>query len=268
MQLSDFISFHAPAFEADEIRHNLILGIMTRFQSLTDRSGLATWSLGAPGECAVKTPGHPIIFGNLSAEQCRDFAQVTRALDYPGVVGGESALRFVEFARELGVEFSQTIAQDLKVLTTDPVAPDILGFARKATPGDFDVFRDWTLAFIREAVPSDPLPEDAALKETLNRGRHWFWIVDNEPVSMAAIARRTKKAASINSVFTPPDRRGNGFAGAITATVARAIFAEGRPAACLYVDRSNPASSRCYAKLGFQPYCENWHIIRDSPASL
>ena len=29
MQLSDFISFHAPAFEADEIRHNLILGIMT-----------------------------------------------------------------------------------------------------------------------------------------------------------------------------------------------------------------------------------------------
>jgi predicted GNAT family acetyltransferase len=40
------------------------------------------------------------------------------------------------------------------------------------------------------------------------------------------------------------------------------IFSEGRKTACLYTDLRNPASNRCYAKLGFRPVCESWHMVR------
>ena len=84
---------------------------------------------------------------------------------------------------------------------------------------------------------------------------------------MAAIARRTKNAASINAVYTSPDNRNKGFAGAVTAAVARVILSEGRGTACLYTDLRNPASNRCYAKLGFRPVCESWHMVRGAPAA-
>ena len=72
---------------------------------------------------------------------------------------------------------------------------------------------------------------------------------------MAGIMRRTRHAAAIAGVYTPPRVRGRGYAGSVTAAVVDAIFAEGRNTACLYVDLRNPYSSRCYAKIGFTPVC-------------
>jgi predicted GNAT family acetyltransferase len=92
--------------------------------------------------------------------------------------------------------------------------------------------------------------------------RYWLWFYGDKPVAMAAIARRTRRAASINSVFVPNEYRNQGFGAAITAYVARQIFREGRAAACLYVDVENKASMRCYAKLGFRRICDSWLIIR------
>jgi predicted GNAT family acetyltransferase len=46
------------------------------------------------------------------------------------------------------------------------------------------------------------------------------------------------------------------------AAVVEAVFAEGRTTACLYSDLRNPASNRCYAKIGFKPVCQAWHYLR------
>jgi predicted GNAT family acetyltransferase len=85
---------------------------------------------------------------------------------------------------------------------------------------------------------------------------------EDKRVSMAAITRRTRTTAFINSVYTPPQFRNNGFGAAVTAFVVREIFGEGRGAAGLYTDLRNPASNRCYAKLGFVTVCKSWLIIR------
>jgi RimJ/RimL family protein N-acetyltransferase len=259
----DFIAFHEAALEADEIRHSLLLSMIGRLRSSPEPSNILTWTLGGAGECAMQAYGHPIIFGNLSQEQCRGLAEITKDKDYPGVVGpDETAIEFAEYARGLGLEFSEGVPQQIQVLRTDPAAPKVPGFARHASPDDFEIFNAWTIAFIREAVPNDPIPTASALRATLEQGRHWFWIADGKAVSMAAIARKTKGAATINSVFTPPEHRNQGFAGAVTAAASRQIFSQGRSAVCLYTDLRNPASNRCYAKLGFLPICNSWHIIR------
>ena len=70
--------------------------------------------------------------------------------------------------------------------------------------------------------------------------------------------------AAISAVYTPPAQRGRGYAGSVTAAVAERIFAEGKAAACLYTDLRNPASNRCYAKIGFKPVCDAWHYARQA----
>jgi RimJ/RimL family protein N-acetyltransferase len=193
--------------------------------------------------------------------------------DFPGVVGnGDTALWFAERAHQLGVEFIEKIPQDIQALRMPCQVPSVPGFPRQPSPKDFGLFRAWIHAFIREAIPSDPVPSDDALMTDLRSRRHWLWIYEDKPVSIAAITRRTRTTAFINSVYTPPQHRNNGFGAAITAIVAREIFSEGRSAAGLYTDLRNPASNRCYARLGFVTVCKSWLIIHskkrpESPVS-
>jgi predicted GNAT family acetyltransferase len=100
------------------------------------------------------------------------------------------------------------------------------------------------------------------LEKMAGEGRHTFWVVAGEPVAMAGIARRTRSAGAISAVYTPPPMRGRGFAGSVTASVAERLFAEGKSAVCLYTDLRNPASNRCYARIGFEPYCDSWVYLR------
>jgi predicted GNAT family acetyltransferase len=74
-------------------------------------------------------------------------------------------------------------------------------------------------------------------------------------------------SAAIAGVYTPPELRGRGYAGSATAAVVELIYAKGRKSACLYTDLRNPASNRCYEKIGFKPYCESWFFPqKESPA--
>lgn len=263
MQPLDFAGFHEAALEADEIRHSLLLSIIRLLRANPGQSGIKTWTLGAPGACAAQTPGYPIVLGNLSRAECHALAEMMSDTEYPGVVGtADTPLWFSERARQLAVEFSEIIPQQIQALLMTRQVPSVPGIPLQLSPKDFRLLKAWTHAFIREAIPSDPVPSDDALMSDLRSRRHWLWTYEGKPVSMAAIARRTKRAAFINSVYTPPEHRNRGFGEAITAIVVREIFNEGRSAACLYSDLRNHASNRCYAKLGFQPVCNSWLVLR------
>jgi len=262
MQLAEFISTHVPALEQNEVRHNLILGLLARMASVPNPQ-LMTWTLGGPGACAIKTPGRPIILGDLTRGQCRNLAEDTRDLDYPGVVGLDLAPKwFTERAAELGLSFAEPIPQRIHELRACPVHPSSRGCPRDGTVADGPLFADWLMAFSREAVPHEPVAPRAEVEKMAGSGRYLFWVVDGEPVSLAGIARRTRNAAAIAPVYTPPALRGRGYAGAITATLAGRLLAEGRAAVCLYTDLRNPASNRCYARIGFTPVCDAWVYLR------
>src|SRR5580704_4276909 len=262
MELQEFVDFHRPALERDEVKYNLILGLLGRMLE-TEQSNVQLWTIGAPGECAMQTPGYPLILGRLTAVQCKAFAEATLSLDYPGVVGLDPvASLFVERANELGVKFQEPIPQTIQALQSRPVYPDIGGAARLVGRGDVALFSQWLLAFFQEAVPHEPVPPRDRLESTAAAGNYHFWIVDGEPVAMAGIVRRTRHTAAIAGVYTPPTLRNRGYGGAATAATAEAVFAEGRTAACLYTDLRNPASNRCYAKIGFKPLCRAWHYLR------
>lgn len=264
MNLRDFAQFHVPALEADEVRFNVQIGIITA--AVEEKpSGFCHWTLGAPGHCATQTPGRAILLGNLDRSECRELAQVVRGLDYPGVVGSdETAHWFAEHAAEMGAKFEDPIPQRIHVLSGPPCYPNADGSPRAVGVADAPLLFDWLAAFQREAVPNDPPPEQANAEKFAASGRFLFWTRDDRPVSIAAIARRSRQTASIAPVYTPPEQRGRGYGGSVTAAVADRAFAEGKTAVCLYTDLRNPISNRCYAKIGFRPYCDSSHYIRMS----
>jgi predicted GNAT family acetyltransferase len=113
-----------------------------------------------------------------------------------------------------------------------------------------------------EAVPHDPVPSREELERVAGEGRYTFWIAEGRPVSMAGMVRRLRNSAAITGVYTPPELRGRGYAGSVTAVVVERIFAEGKTIACLYTDLKNPFSNRCYTKVGFKPVCTSLHFYR------
>ncbi len=130
MQPREFAAYHLPALEHDEVRHSLIVAVLGLLAA-ENPPELQWWSLGEPGQCAIKAPGYPIVLGDVNAAQCHALAEATCSLDYPAVVGAdESARWFVERASELGVTFLEPIPQQIQVLRDKPVYPGVPGDAR------------------------------------------------------------------------------------------------------------------------------------------
>lgn len=262
MTLRDFAQFHVPALEADEVRFNVQIAIITAAAEETP-AGFSYWTLGAAGHCATQTAGRAILLGNLDRRECRELAAMLSDRDYPGVVGiDETAHWFAEEATEKGAIFDPPIPQRIHVLFGPPTYPATDGSSRAVEPADEPLLFEWLLAFRDEAVPHDPPPERAAVEKMARSGRFRFWLNDDRPVSLAAISRRLRRTAGIAPVYTPPQHRGRGYGGSVTAAVADQAFAEGKDSVCLYTDLRNPISNRCYANIGFRPYCESFHYVR------
>jgi RimJ/RimL family protein N-acetyltransferase len=262
MTFQDFAAFHAPALEADEVRFNVPLSIIAAALANLP-ADLRYWTLGGPGACAIEWPGRPIQLAALDEAACKKLARETQGLSYAGVAGaGDTARWFVEEASALGLVFPHSIPLSIQALTRPPIYPSAAGAPRMATEADAHTLLAWIGEFHREAVPHDlpPLLEKI-VKDTVG-GRYLLWTVDGEPVSLAGFARSLKTTRGIAPVFTPKDKRGRGYAGAVTATLCERIFAEGKTSACLYTDLRNPISNRCYAKIGFRQHCVAWDYIR------
>ena len=201
------------------------------------------------------------MLADLTQVQCHALAEATVGLEYPGVVGpDQTPLWFAQRSQELGVKFRDPIQQRIHRLTQPPKYPGVKGHLRRVTVDDANLLADWLSAFSQDVLHFEAVPPREKLKARAAEGRHFFWIVDGEPVAMAGIRRRLRNAAAIAPVYTPPAERSKGYAGSVTAAVVEQIFAEGKTMACLYTDTSNPMSNRCYAKVGFQPVCYSIHI--------
>lgn len=234
----------------------MMLGVLTSMPSAVATT-IQTWTLGRPGQCALMRPNGQILLADLDELQCRELAEATTDLDYAGVIGPEqTAIWFVERARELGATFLEPMPQRIHSLSERPVYPAAAGYARRATPHDIDILTSWLASFVNEASPHEVAPSRESVRNGVASGRYFMWRVDEEAVSTAAIVRRTRHSGGIAAVFTPSWLRGKGYAGAVTAAVVDHLFGEGKTMACLNTDLRNPISNRCYAKIGFKPVCD------------
>src|SRR5262245_36883249 len=162
-----FAAYHAPALEANDARHNMLLALIA--DAAKDPSfEVLHWSFDVPGACAVKAGGRPIVLGDLNEVQCWRLAEETAAIAYSGVRGPDQTARwFVEKASALGMVFQLPIAQRIHVLSEKPQFPGAPGHARLAGVHDAATLVDWAGAFVREAIPGQPIRSRAQIERAI-----------------------------------------------------------------------------------------------------
>lgn len=256
------VARHRSVLEQAPARHNLILGFLTRVPQMpvTD---VRFWSFETPGSCALQIGKRSIVLGELARDDEAALAGLVNGLPFHGVVGpDDSALRLVKRCEDLGIVFEGSQALAVHKLDRPPRFPGSPGCARQVGAEDEVVFSAFMGAFLREAVPHEPMPPAERIAADAQSGRYLFWTVDDVPVSMAGKVRETATLAAISGVYTPPERRGRGYAGSVTAALCERLFAEGKRVLCLYTDLANPYSNRCYAQIGFERVCTFYHCFR------
>ena len=217
-------------------------------------AGPARWALvsdgGDPLGAAMLTPPWNLFLSALPAGAAADIADVLAAagIELPGVAGAADAVReFVDRWTTIHDVQSRLDRRQRAYVLDELLEPDILdGFARLVRPGEAPLLAAWWQRFHDEAVPRDPALDWREVATTqIERGGAWCWCVGDTPVSFAA-ANHMGDLARIGPVYTPPDRRGRGFAAAATAAAVRDALAQGAHHVMLYADVENPTSNALY----------------------
>jgi predicted GNAT family acetyltransferase len=103
--------------------------------------------------------------------------------------------------------------------------------------------------------------------QRLSYGGLTVWEAGGSPVSMAAITRIVHAMARVGSVYTPPELRGRGYAGGVTAAVSQVALDSGAEVV-LFTDLANPTSNALYERLGYHPVEDRTELSFAAAGSL
>jgi predicted GNAT family acetyltransferase len=183
------------------------------------------------------------------------------APDAPGVVGARpEADAFAErWVGDVGGSVRVENRQGAFELTEVRERGDAAGAMRPATPDDLPLLDAWQAAFLAEAVPGHPADDEhrrRQLRGMVRDDAFRLWEVDGAIVSMTGTHEAPPIGARIGPVYTPPERRGRGFATALVAAASQQQLDAGRRACYLHTDLANPTSNGIYQRIGYAWVCE------------
>jgi predicted GNAT family acetyltransferase len=86
-------------------------------------------------------------------------------------------------------------------------------------------------------------------------GQLWLWDRGGETVSMAVSREPLHGVVRLSGVYTPPEKRKNGYAAACVHALSKQLGDAGYRC-ILYTDLSNPTSNSIYRQLGYRAVAE------------
>lgn len=92
----------------------------------------------------------------------------------------------------------------------------------------------------------------ASVAARIAAGALHVWEDDGHIVSSAAAVGPTPHGIRINLVYTPPERRGRGYAGYLVAELTQELLDAGRTFVFLHTDLANPTSNALYRRVGYE----------------
>jgi predicted GNAT family acetyltransferase len=111
----------------------------------------------------------------------------------------------------------------------------------------------------RRAHAGEAPPPDEMLRRIAD-GQIWLWERDGAPVHLTALNPPSFGVARIGPVYTPPEHRGHGYAGATVAALTSRVLAAG-DVPCLFTDQANPVSNALYARIGYEPVVDMVNFV-------
>ena len=265
--VDEFVTFAEPLYRRDPVTHTVELTLL-RSGALPDDALLLTlWHQGTVVGAALQTPPYPL---SCSAIPRNAVDQVVAAVtdvrpDLPGIRGDrDTADAFASaWHARTGRRGVVTLEERLHRLSELVAPTGVPGSARRCGEGDRAVLVDWVERFFVETFghARDDAAGAAFLDGAAARGDVFvLWSVDGVPVSMAMVRAPAAGVSRLGPVFTPDDRRGNGFGSAVTAAAARVALDTGADDVVLFTDVANPTSNAIYRAIGFAPVSDWVHI--------
>jgi predicted GNAT family acetyltransferase len=262
----EFLAKAGAYLGAREAEHNLLLGLAG---VLSARPNLyrstpyfaAVQRDGAVVAAALRTPPHNLVLSEVAEPAAVDALANDAAEAFgelPGVVGPkEASRRFAKlWSQATGRPAEPAMAE--RIFRAAAVRPPraVPGSMRHATAADRSLLVEWFTAFQEEAMGGRTFrPAEDAVEDYLSRGEDggvYLW-EDGEPVSLAGYGSPTPNGIRVGPVYTPPARRGRGYASALTAQLTSFLLSSGRRFCFLFTDLANPTSNRIYQRIGYEP---------------
>jgi predicted GNAT family acetyltransferase len=261
--VTEFLSAAGRFLGAREAEHNLLLGIADSAHRGADLFAGPPYLAVVRDDAdvvaaALRTPPYNLVLSEVDDPRAVDvLVDDLGGTPLPGVVGPPAAVRALaeRWVERHGGRW--VVRMEERIYGLERVLPpprSATGRLREAAASDEALLESWLGAFAREAMPADAPHIQRTLEEwRRNSRRFWLWEDDGEPVSLAAAGAQTPNGVRIGPVYTPPARRGRGYASALTAGVSALLLAEGRRFCFLYTDLANPTANRIYQQIGYQP---------------
>ena len=269
----EFLERAGPVLLADEARHNLALGILSTVVAHPDvYPEQRYWIVEAEGVvvgAALRTPPYNLILSRpLDAAAIPALAGgIGDAL--PGVTGAlpEADAFAGAWCEERRLRPQVRVAQGIYALERVLPVTGVPGAMRLALASDRDLARTWFRAFADEVLhASGPDDEDAEARQNRSIDARLgsdgssgiaLWEDGGEVVSLAGFGGETPNGTRIGPVYTPPERRGRGYASALTAELSARLLSGGKRFCFLYTDLANPTSNRIYQAIGYERVCDS-----------
>jgi hypothetical protein len=271
---AEFLDRAGPLLDADEARHNLVLGIAgvlrDRPEVYPDFRLWVVEGAGAPVAAALITPPHNLVLADAAdplalgplAEAVHD-----SGVPIPGVVGNRPTVGLFNdiWAARAGVAPRLRRAQGVFALTAVRPVPSSSGAARAARPEDRRLILEWMEAFSAEALPEEPFDRERTARGVDHRITNmeataagiWLWVAAGEAVALVAYGSPTPEGIRLGPVYTPPERRRRGYATSLVAEVSARLLEGGFRRCYLFTDLANPTSNAIYRRIGYEQVCES-----------
>lgn len=132
--------------------------------------------------------------------------------------------------------------------------PRVEGRLRQAGEKDRSLMIRWTRAF-QDEIGESSRDTELRVDKGLATGQIWVWNQNGETTSMAVGRDPVQGVVRVAGVYTPPQKRGHGYAEACVHALSKHLREQGQRC-ILYTDLANPTSNSIYRRIGYRAVAE------------
>jgi predicted GNAT family acetyltransferase len=252
----EYAAHAVPLLSRDPARNTIALTVIDSVRDgRIDLTGPCLFGWYGDSGTVSWTPPYELLLGPVPEDALDDLVAALRARGAAprGVNGEVAAARRFAAAWTAGTTLrAQTVMRMRLYALGELVPPEVSGRARPAGVADLPRVAAFVRAFFAE-THTHGTSSEATQRADVEAGRVWLWEDGGTPVSVAFFKPPAAGTARIGPVYTPPEHRRRGYAGAVTAAASAAALAAGARQAVLFTDLANPTSNSVYQRIGYRP---------------